>query len=194
MWILRIQRPHQRILENILPDLSKVLPNPEDVFMIAPLPEWNSTPLQEPVYLDGGNRLERANHLRECRGGACPSRRAYKSQNAVQMVRHDHKLVQHQPRKPLWQGYPFSANNRARSAQDNIVFVNGTENGTSPGRTNGHKIDTGKCIVIATQAKTLSMWQCNWIVHLLNVAGRASPAPTDFTAPGRYYSSVMVIG
>ena len=117
----------------------------------------------------------------------------YKRQNAVQMVRHDHKLVQHQPREPLYQRNPFAANNLARAAENNAFPADGTENGTLPGRTNSDKIDARKCIVIATRTKLFSVRQYDWIVHLLNVAGRASPAPTGFAARRVYYSSLMTV-
>jgi hypothetical protein len=106
------------------------------MLIAAPLPEWNSAPPQEPVYLDRRNRFERANNIKQCkagacpsrfrcsgrrrRGGACPARMAYKRQHPVQMVRHDHKLVHHQPREPLYQRNPFGTNNLARWAQDSL--------------------------------------------------------------------------
>jgi len=124
--VFRVAIPSHGILPNVFSDSAKLAFMPHDVFPIVPLPHGPTSQPKRPIHLNRRKRLERPYDLAQRqwssgRGAACcaPSRQGVNNcNNAVEVIRHNHKIKKRGASKSLIEIEPNISNRNARRFQN----------------------------------------------------------------------------
>ena len=174
--ILPVRPPFPTIIANILPNQTQLPLIPYYALIKIPLPQPPIIPLppqlpHTPTILHSGHRLERANHFPKRRGTPCGcplgcQGMTYKN-NAMHMIRHNHKLVQTDERKPLRHPVPDPADHLPRAVQSHLPISHPAKQTQPALHHNRNKIRPGTRIIIPPEPDRPPTMNLRVITHVV---------------------------